>query len=158
MVVGFHLVNENSVNFQELWVKDLEKVLKDNLRLRDINLIIFPDWKQPEDDLYEEIASVIRALANNQDKEKITLLVDTTNISDEDADMAISGIAINLLMEEDLNVEDGPEITLVGKIGWKAWETLLRLSCGRIILKNENKAVITDIEADLIPVRSLFCG
>lgn len=152
------VVNENSVNFQELWVKDLEKVLKDNLRLRDINLIIFPDWKQPEDDLYEEIASVIRALANNQDKEKITLLVDTTNISDEDADMAISGIAINLLMEEDLNVEDGPEITLVGKIGWKAWETLLRLSCGRIILKNENKAVITDIEADLIPVRSLFCG
>lgn len=149
------VVDENSITFQELWEKDLEKVLKENLRLRDINLIIFPDWKQPEDYLYEEIASVIRAIANNQDKQKITLLVDTTNISDEDADIAISGIAMNLLMEEDLNVEDGPEIALIGKMGWKGWQGLLRLSYGRIILKNENKAVISSIEADVIPVLNL---
>ncbi|MGD1809771.1 hypothetical protein ACP6PL_30700 [Dapis sp. BLCC M126] len=149
------VVDDNSITFQELWGKDLENVLGENLRLRDINLIIFPDWKQPEDDLYEEIASVIRAIANNQNKQKITLLIDTTNISDEDADMAISGIAMNLLMEENLNVEDGPEIALIGKMGWKGWQALLRLSSGRIILKNENKAIISSIEADVVPVLNL---
>ncbi|MDY7003473.1 MAG: hypothetical protein SWX82_05760 [Cyanobacteriota bacterium] len=145
------VIHENSVIFQELREKDLEKALRESLRLREINLIVFPDWKKPEDVLYEEIASVIRAVANNQDKQKITLLVDTTNISDEDADVAISGIAMSLLMEEELNVEDGPEIALIGKIGWKPWQTLLRLSYGRIVLENENQAVISRIEADVIP-------
>lgn len=145
------VIHENSAIFKDFWEKDLEKVLRESLRLREINLIIFPDWKQPEDFLYEEIATVIRAVANKQDKQKITLLIDTTNITDEDADAAISGIAMSLLMEEDLNVEDGPEIALIGNIGWKPWQTLLRLSYGRIVLENENKAVISQIEADVIP-------
>jgi hypothetical protein len=36
----------------------------------------------------------------------MTLLVDTSNIPDEDAELAISGVVMNLLMEEDLDVAE----------------------------------------------------
>ncbi|NET16487.1 MAG: glycosyltransferase family 4 protein, partial [Okeania sp. SIO1H6] len=102
-------------------LKSLESVLEktdivEKLGLRDINLIIFPDWTQPEDDLFPELAKVIKAIATHPDKGQMCLLIDNSNVSDEDADMALSSITMSLLMEEDLEVEDGPEISVIGEL------------------------------------------
>ncbi len=68
----------------------------------------------------------------------MTLLVDTSNVSEEDANLALSGVAMNLLMEEDLDVSDGPEISLIGQLSEIQWETLISCLHGRIVLENEN--------------------
>jgi glycosyltransferase involved in cell wall biosynthesis len=119
--------------------------------LRDINLIIFPDWLQPEESLGLELEGVVRALATHPDKSKMSLLVDNSNISDEDANLALSSVAMNLLMEEDLDVSDGPEISLIGELSEIQWSALIPRLYGRIVLENENTEAIVQAKAQNIP-------
>jgi hypothetical protein len=69
----------------------------------------------------------------------MTLLVDTSNVSDEDAELAISGVVMNLLMEEDLDIAGGPEISLIGKLSEMQWKALFPRLQARILLENENQ-------------------
>lgn len=121
------------------------------LKLQDINLIIFPDWSQPEESLCLELERVIRAIATHPDKSRVTLLIDTSNISDEDANLVLSSVTMNLLMQEDLEVTEGPEISLVGKLGEIQWEALLPRIQVRIILENENQQAIAQAKAETLP-------
>lgn len=79
----------------------------------------------------------------------MTLLIDTSNISENseiDANLVLSSVVMNLLMEEDVDVTDGLEISPVGKLAPIQWEALLPRLQARILLKNENKqALAADI-------------
>ena len=116
--------------------------LSNDLGLRDINLIIFPDWRLSEELIAEDLASVIKATMEHPDKSEMTLLIDTSNISEEDANLILSSVAMNLLMEEDLDVSEGPEISLIGQLSEIQLETLMTCLDGRIVLENENKDAI----------------
>ena len=122
-----------------------------SMKLREINLIVFPDWSQPEESLALELERVVRAIATHRDKSKMTLLVDNSNIADEDANLALSGVAMNLLMEEDLDVSDGPEISLIGQLSEIQWSALIPRLHGRIVLENENIKAIAHATAENIP-------
>jgi len=137
--------------FQNLFRKYLADSLSNNLRLRDINLVIFPDWSKPEELIAQDLANVIRAIATHPDKNYITLLIDTSNISEEDADLAVSSVVMNLLMEEELEVEEGPEISILGKLSDRQWEALLTRLQSRIVLENENQGAIAQAKVDKIP-------
>ncbi|MEP6487436.1 glycosyltransferase [Microcoleus vaginatus GB2-A3] len=121
------------------------------LNLKDINLIVFPEWTQPEESLGLELERVVRSIATHPDKSKMTLVVDHSNISEEDANLALSSVAMNLLMEEDLDVSDGPEISLMGQLSEIQWSALIPRLYGRILLENENKKAIAHAKADNIP-------
>jgi len=112
------------------------------LNLKEINLIVFPDWTQPEESLGVDIERVVRAIATHPDKSKMTLLIDTSNISDEDANLALSSVAMNLLMEEDLDVSDGPEISLIGSLSEIQWRAFIPYISANISLENENRESI----------------
>jgi hypothetical protein len=123
----------------------------ESFNLREINLIIFPDWRQPEDLLYQDLARVIRSLATHPDKTQMTLLIDTSNISHEDANIVLSGVMMNILFQEDLDVTEGLEIFLLEKLEKKQWEVLLPCVHWRIVLENENKQGIVEAYAEKIP-------
>jgi glycosyltransferase involved in cell wall biosynthesis len=123
--------------------------------LRDINLIVFPDWSQPEESLGLELEGVVRAIATHPDKSKMTLLVDTSNVSEEDVNLALSGVAMNLLMEEDLDVSDGPEISLIGQLSEIQWSVLMPRFHGRVVLENENREAIAQAKAENIALFEL---
>ncbi|GAC1501422.1 MAG: hypothetical protein NVS2B14_14160 [Chamaesiphon sp.] len=112
------------------------------LKLKEINLIIFPDWSQPEESLGIDLERVIKAIATHPDSSRITLLIDTSNIANEDANLVLSSVTMNLLMQEDLDVTDGPEISLVGKLGEIQWQALLLRIKSRIVLDNENQQAL----------------
>ncbi|MDZ8056370.1 MAG: glycosyltransferase [Aulosira sp. ZfuVER01] len=141
--------------FQELFSNYLADNLSQNLPLNETNLIIFPDWSQPEDLLYQDLSSVISALTTHPDKSQITLLIDTHNISEEEADMLLSSLTINLLMEEDVDITEGPEISLLGQISDIQWETLLPKIQTRIALTIDNPQAIAQVKADKLPVCEL---
>ncbi|MCA1990567.1 MAG: glycosyltransferase [Coleofasciculus sp. S288] len=128
-----------------------ESIDLDPLKLRDINLIIFPDWSLSEDTLSQELASIIRAIATHPDRDRLTLLVDTSTISDEDAELAISGVVMNLLMEEDVDVAEGLEISLLGNLSEMQWKALLPRLQARIILEHENQQAIAQARAETLP-------
>jgi len=137
--------------FQELFHKyQSDSVIKE-LRLSDINLIIFPDWNQSEDLLFQNLVNLFKAIAFHPDHNHMTLLVDTSNISDEDAELAISGVVMNLLMEEDLDIAAGPEISLTGKLGEIQWQALLPRLQARIVLENENQEAIAKAGVQNLP-------
>ncbi len=121
------------------------------LNLKDINLIIFPDWSQPEESLGLELERVVRAIATHPDKSKIALLVDSSNISEQDANLALSSVAMNLLMEEDLDVSEGPEISLIGELSKNQWSALIPRLYGRIVLENESREAIAALRHEEIP-------
>lgn len=116
------------------------------LNLKDINLIIFPDWYQSEESLYLDLERVIRAVATHPDRSQMTLLINTMGISDEDANLVFSGVVMNLLMQEDLDVTEEAEISLIGNLGEIQWQALVRRIHAKILLENENQEAIVQIK------------
>ena len=118
------------------------------LNLREINLIIFPDWSAPEESLGLELQEVVKAIALHSNQSDITLLVDTTDISAEDAKLFLSGVAMNLMMEEDIEVSDDLQISLIGQFSATQWQTLLPRLQARIVLEHENQGAIQQVQAE----------
>ncbi|MFM6312180.1 MAG: DUF5672 family protein, partial [Dolichospermum sp.] len=119
------------------------------LKLRDINLIIFPDWTQAEEELGFELQEVIQALANHPENQKITLIIHTGNLTIEDAEMFLSSVAMNLLMI-DLDFSNTIEISFIDKLENMQWQSLLPRIYARVILNNEAK-----IDLAKMPVTNL---
>jgi len=121
-----------------------------SLNLREINYIIFPDWTQPEDELGLELQQVIQSLATHPDSEKITLIIHTGNMAAEDAEMFLSSVVMNLLVEEDLDVTEGLEISLVGNLADIQWEALLPRIHARIVLEHEDINALNQAKAETL--------
>ncbi|MBW4679402.1 MAG: hypothetical protein KME19_04715 [Microcoleus vaginatus WJT46-NPBG5] len=124
--------------------------LSRSTHLKNINLIVFPDWSTPKNFLGLEVNQVIKTIVTHPCKQKITLLIDTSNIADDDALLLLSTAIMNLMMEEDLDVNDGPEISLVEQMYEIHWETLWPQIYSRIVLKHENKQAISLVKAEKI--------
>ena len=119
-----------------------------SLNLRDTNLIIFPDWSAPEESLGLELQEIIAAIALHSNQSDITLLVDTTDISAEDAKLFLSGVAMNLMMEEEVEVSDDLQISLIGQLSVTQWRTLLPRLQARVVLEHENQGAIQQVQAE----------
>jgi hypothetical protein len=160
--------HQNSLDNSDMEIKHyaasiISKNIKDNyivldLPLSDINLIIFPDWSVQEESLGRELQEVIMALATHHERSQITLLIDCGKISEADAGMLVSSVIMNLFMEEDLDVSQLPQISIVGETGKMnrmEWEALLSRVHFRIVLKNENTQTIANVRAEHIPTYEL---
>jgi predicted O-linked N-acetylglucosamine transferase (SPINDLY family)/glycosyltransferase involved in cell wall biosynthesis len=128
--------------FKELLDRYLAETFTDNLRLRDVNLMVFPDWNQSEESVGLELQQVIQTLATQPDSQKTTLLIDTTDIAIEDAEMFISSVAMNLMMEEDIDITEELEISLIENLNNIQWQNLLPKIDARIILECDNQAAV----------------
>ncbi len=129
--------------------------LKKELNLREINLIVFPEWSQSEELLLEELEGIMRSLLTHPDRSKITLLVETSNISQESAELAISDVVMKILYEEDLDIESVGEISFISQLNQREWEALRPMICDRIIMKNENRSAIVESGCEHLPARDI---
>ncbi|MBG1267032.1 class I SAM-dependent methyltransferase [Nostoc sp. WHI] len=121
-----------------------------SLNLNEINLIIFPDWSRPEELVGLELQRVMKTIATDPNSEKITLLIDTGNIPGEDAELFLSSVVMNLLVEEDLDVTERLEISLVENLADIQWEALLPRIHARIVLEYEDKNALSQAKAETI--------
>jgi hypothetical protein len=58
-------------------------------------------------------------------------------------------------MEEELEIDEGPEIVLVGELSQVQWSALIPRLQGRIKLEHENGEAIAQLKAENIPVIEL---
>jgi glycosyltransferase involved in cell wall biosynthesis/SAM-dependent methyltransferase len=126
-----------------------------SFNLKETNVIVFPDWSQSEEVIGLELQSVIKAIATYPESQKTTLLINTSNINTEDAELLLSGITMNLLMEEDLDISEGLAISLVGSLSDMQWQALLPRLTSRIILEHEDKAALAEIPGESLPTCEL---
>jgi Glycosyl transferase family 2 len=118
-------------------------------KLREINLLVSPDWSAPEELLCLELTEVIRAVFTHPNKSRMALLIDTKNISEEDASLVLSSVTMNLLWQEDLDVSEGPEISLVGKLSKSQWDALRRHIHARLDLENHQSDLCAALQQQL---------
>lgn len=119
--------------------------------LRSINFIIFPDWSKSEVSLGAELAEIIRVLAAHPEKTKIALLIESSKISEEEAHLILSGIALNLLMKEDLDVAAGPEVSMFGQLSPIRLEEFAPYIQAIISMENEDRETSVALRTDNLP-------
>ena len=124
-------------------------------KLRNINLIVFPDWLQPEESLYSILEEIVRFALSHPDKSLMTLLIDANNVSEEDANIFLSSVTMNLFLEEELDITAGAEILLFSKLNKMEWETLLPCLHSGIILDNQSEEIPSEVKAVDIPFSTL---
>jgi len=110
---------------------------------------------QSEESISLALEQVIKVLANHPQSQRMTLLINTNNTPVEDVEMLFSGIMMNILIEEDLDLSEGLEISLVEKLGDIQWEALLPRIYGRIILEPEDLAQVPVGNLPSYPMESL---
>ncbi|WP_421654461.1 glycosyltransferase family 4 protein [Leptothermofonsia sp. ETS-13] len=125
------------------------------LQLRAINLIVFPDWQQPETILLRNLEIAIRTVLTYPDREQLTLLVYAGNVNSETANLALSEVTLNLLMTAELEGETLPEVSLVPVLSEMQWKVLLPRIQARLELEHEDEGAIAQVGADRLERRSL---
>ncbi|NDJ21212.1 glycosyltransferase [Nostoc sp. B(2019)] len=118
--------------------------------LRDINLIIFPDWQLPEELVYENLKSIIEAVIKLSNQLNIALLIDSSNGSEEEINLMISDIIFQMFQENELDSTGEPTISFVNNLSDRKWRVLLNKLKARIVLKYQNNEAISKSGADQI--------
>ncbi|NJL21135.1 MAG: hypothetical protein HC895_10430 [Leptolyngbyaceae cyanobacterium SM1_3_5] len=90
------------------------------------------DWNQPEDKLFAMLSELLHTVLTHPDRAQLTLLISTSGIDPEAADLMISSVAIELV--SGLAIDDEPEITLFSDLSAIEWQALLPKIARRVIL------------------------
>ncbi len=125
------------------------------LSLRNINLIIFPNWEEKNNLLYESLKTTIIKLISHHDISQLTLLIDTYNVDIEDPESILSDILFSISLEENIDISEDLSISFVGNMNQKEWTALLPWIYARISLDIENKEAIIQAQAQNIPLCDL---
>jgi hypothetical protein len=125
--------------------KDKNYLAKE-LNLREVNLIIFPDWNQSEEQTFAQIGDVVRVIGTHSECKKITLLIVLEDVSDDSElspDIILSTIAMNCLSDEISIKDEELEISVIQDLNENEWNTLLSKISYRVILPIENSELIS---------------
>ncbi|HEY9674814.1 MAG TPA: hypothetical protein V6D11_25465 [Waterburya sp.] len=120
-------------------------------RLRDINLVIFPNWSVSSNSLYLDLNPIIKLLLSHPDRFYLSLLIDTSNIAAEEADLILSNILMNIFSVESLDINDEPEIILLENLSQLQWQALLPRIHWHVVLDTENESAVTAAGAQNLP-------
>jgi len=121
-------------------------------RLRDFNLIMFPDWQQSEKKIFAELKEVLRSLSCHPEKFQITLLIAAEGADLETANLMLSGVTIELLLSENLEVENGIEISVVSRLSEVEKYLLLNYCSARVGLQAESRGSLAAFNAEALPI------
>jgi predicted O-linked N-acetylglucosamine transferase (SPINDLY family) len=131
--------------FVDLFDQYSKNAQNESLQLRDTNLMVFPDWNLSEESVGYELQQVIQILATQPNAQNTTLLIDTTNIATEDAQMFLSSIAMNIMMEEDLDITEELGISLIEDLNNIQWENLLPRINSRIVMECDDQKTVNNL-------------
>ena len=121
------------------------------IKTETISYLIFPNWEASEDEVGQDVALVLQKFSPQNDR-PVTLLIDITGITEEEANLFLSSVALNLMMEEDLEVSENLNFSLIQNLSETEWDALLPEILARIQLDQEK---LPDQEAiESLPVLS----
>ena len=119
--------------------------------LRDINILVCPDWTQLEEDLRQDLSGAIAKIITHPQSENIAILVDITGTNEEDASLVFSGVLIDLLMQEEIVNNGEPSVSFIGNLDADQWQALLSQINYHLPLILENKTATNITELKNLP-------
>jgi len=147
LTAKLYICNDTSQILADDYVNS-EATLQVEFDSREINLIAFPDWQSQEELLYEDLTNLFRTILTSSQRDKISLLIDNSNLSDEEVNLIISDVIFNLIQQEDLDIEEEPAVCLLNNLSETQWEFILDKAHIRVVLQNQNKEIITQVGAN----------
>jgi spore maturation protein CgeB len=130
------------------WIQEID--------LRIANIIIFVDWNQSEDLLSEKLVSLLQTTIDHDDLDSLGILFYLNEQSiKEDAQLMLSGVIMDLYLQEILADPECLNISFVPELTDQQWESLLPSLLGQIILDNVFSSSILDtvsIQTSIIDV------
>jgi hypothetical protein len=135
------LENENSAQINKFQADELVC-----LNLKGNNYLIFPDWQTDPEGLALELIGVIRQLVIQENNQSANLLIDITNTTPEEANLLLSSVTMNLILEEDLDISQTLDISLISALDENRWPSIILENIQRISLKHENQEAIAQFE------------
>ncbi|PSB32071.1 hypothetical protein C7B69_07390 [filamentous cyanobacterium Phorm 46] len=132
-------VDSQKTNYAELLEDKFVLLLS---KLRNINLIVFPDFNE-EKLLYSELDKVVRSILKHPEQNCINLIICST-ISEEEVNYILADVTMNILMQENLDVSNPPEFSIIEMLSKLQSEALRPRILARICLENENQRAIAD--------------
>ncbi|MEO1145450.1 MAG: glycosyltransferase [Cyanobacteria bacterium J06638_22] len=120
--------------------------------LRSHNLIAFPNWQQAEEVLYDDLVHLLRSVLGLPKGDRTTLLIYSGDMDAEEADFALSSVALEVLAEAGLDPELTPEISLVTPLEPAEWATLRSHLQSRISLAHEDEDAMAIAQINELPI------
>ncbi|MGQ9866103.1 MAG: class I SAM-dependent methyltransferase [Pseudanabaenaceae cyanobacterium] len=123
--------------------------LAEKLGLRQRNLVIFPDWSQFEEAVYEQLQEVWRAILSHPQCGETALLIGTIGEDPAVCDEMVSSAAMELLALEDFDFDREPQVIFAHQLTTAQWQELRSQLTGRLVLESEVSlpAVLADLPA-----------
>ncbi|MDJ0795534.1 MAG: hypothetical protein QNJ51_01655 [Calothrix sp. MO_167.B12] len=130
--------------FQEINLRNLQLYLQETFNLRETNLILLVDWQKSEELLLEDLSVVIKSIITHFNLTKTTLLIYLDETSEDDAQVMISTVIMNLMMEENIEISDDLQISFVGMLDENEWDALKLQLHAQIVVNQENQMLIPE--------------
>jgi hypothetical protein len=102
------------------------------------------------------LKKIKRAIATHINSDRMTLLINHDGVDENDANLFLSSVAMHLLMEEDLEIPEHIEISLLGGLVEIQWRSLLPRIRACISIENENKQNQSAIITEDVPIISVL--
>jgi SAM-dependent methyltransferase len=135
--------------------------LINRLKLRQINLLICPDWNSSPEDLHSDITEVIRAITTHPNSHEITLLINQGNFPFlEDSSLTLEEFIFSLLLQLSLNEEidvasAGIEISLLPPLSHQEYVALSEKITCRLRLPHTEASHFAEQGLSGVPVLGL---
>ncbi|MBD2691079.1 hypothetical protein [Anabaena catenula] len=136
------IIRQELAVFQDINLQYLVPYFQETLNLREVNLIMFPNWEQLEEAIVQDLITIIKSVVTDFEVPKTTLLIHIGAINEEDAQVVISTAIMQLIMEENIEISDELQISFVGILNEKEWEALKATLHAQMIVNQENQMLI----------------
>jgi predicted O-linked N-acetylglucosamine transferase (SPINDLY family) len=90
-------------------------------------------------------------VTNHPHSQNITLWIEASSIGADEANLVLSGVVMNLLMTENLDVTAGCDLCVLDHLDVNVWDSLLSHLHGRMILTYENQELLAILNFANIP-------
>lgn len=125
-------------------------------RLRKLNILICPDWTQPEENLLPELTAQLKKVVTYPQGQDLLILVSSEGISRHIAELALCEILFQLMLDIQVDDESScPDIVLLNPLEPNEWNILLPHLNGRLTLTREklpNPALSTLSQLQNLPL------
>jgi SAM-dependent methyltransferase len=132
-------------------------VLTYAFRLRQINLVVFPDWTGSPERVGGQIRDLFLALSAHPDKQRVAVVVHAASTQNELADRILRQAAAEVIVPGGSAGAASPEISLVGA-QFAQWQPLWSCMAGRVVLPTEDVQAVLSTGAQAlstIPLSSI---
>jgi SAM-dependent methyltransferase len=131
------------------WIQEID--------LRAANIIIFVDWNQSEDSLSEKLVNLLQTAIVRNDLDSLGILFYLNGqIIAEDAQLMLSGVIMDLYLQETLADPECLHISFVTELPDKQWESILPSLSGQIILDNVFSSSVLDTVSTHISIADVL--